>query len=1112
MPANSRFLIMNRRHLPGASTGGRVISATLIALAAAFALLLVFAMRSQALLGTPGIYTEASGDTVEICADAACSVHTTDFNPGDTVYLRITTDRVRDDSRRSRLQLYDYRRNRLQRVSWTQTSYGAPYVYEGSLTLPPSIPDYVQVTGELRDGPGNEFVFEKQLDIAGLNQYTKFFSDPALSDEAYTFAPGAEMYITAYGNGNRYSARRTGRRQDLTDFSDNRVQRWDAPAVIQNGNWYDFSLTMPTSGLTDGDWYWLELQLRDNRRRDILRMSQMVQVDGSAPVATITAPSAGGWVSGNLPVEGTADDAYSFHEYVLEYGEGAAPSSWIKIGSTGTSPVVAGVLGAWDTTTVTDGPYTLRLTVMDRARNTNMDTVQVSVDNNSPTISSVQSSAVTSQSSLVSWDTDEAADSQVEYGTSPGVYTWSTTLDPALVTSHAQPLSGLQQSTVYYYRVRSADQAGNVAYSPEESFETANLTVIQPFPGLGMDTYFGSFEDTWNHGAEANLRVGDEASAGLGTLRSTLQFDLSGIPAGATISSAMLSLYQAGQASSGTPTLDIHYLTQSWTQGSGSGSDTGDGATWLTYDGSTGWAAAGGDFNAGPSASAAASGATGVWVDWDLASLTQDWIDGTVENNGLLVKQDFENPSGDDAKFFLSSDYGIDHSLRPKLIIEWIGEDVTPPQIGEARTENVSTTSADIAWSTDEGATTQVDYGTTTSYGSTTPLDPSMANQHLAPLTGLTGGTVYHYRVRSMDAAGNETVSEDHSFQTATMIVIQPDGAGGMDTMFQSNMPDLNSGAAQWLLAGDFNSFFWGTTRSVIRFDLSAVPEGSIINSATFSLYQIAQLNNSTPTLDVHYLTQDWLEGTGVLGNTGDGATWSTYDGSTAWSSPGGDYSPAPSASAVAPDSNASWVDWDLSGLTQAWVDGSTPNNGLLLKQDVENPWGTDMKLYASSDYAAAPALRPKLVIEYVPAPGAISMTIDETWNRDNTPGLSSVSFGNVSAGSNYIIGDSAAPPYAVKLTIESSGLWGLKVAASDDLQSLPAGNSIDISSLNWKRDSETAVSYQPMVKVPAETVIDSGQPMTYGAEYLFDYRLAVPAAAVSGAYSTSVIYTAYPE
>jgi hypothetical protein len=71
-----------------------------------------------------------------------------------------------------------------------------------------------------------------------------------------------------------------------------------------------------------------------------------------------------------------------------------------------------------------------------------------------------------------------------------------------------------------------------------------------------------------------------------------------------------------------------------------------------------------------------------------------------------------------------------------------------------------------ISWSTDELATSQVDYGETTGYGLRSGPQPGMSTEHSAVLTDLKGGITYHYRVRSTDAAGNETVSADRTFST----------------------------------------------------------------------------------------------------------------------------------------------------------------------------------------------------------------------------------------------------------------------------------------------------------------------------------------------------------
>jgi hypothetical protein len=51
-------------------------------------------------------------------------------------------------------------------------------------------------------------------------------------------------------------------------------------------------------------------------------------------------------------------------------------------------------------------------------------------------------------------------------------------------------------------------------------------------------------------------------------------------------------------------------------------------------------------------------------------------------------------------------------------------------------------------------------------YGSISALDPSLSQNHSVTLSGLSGNTPYHYRVKSKDAAGNLAVSGDHLFTT----------------------------------------------------------------------------------------------------------------------------------------------------------------------------------------------------------------------------------------------------------------------------------------------------------------------------------------------------------
>src|SRR5947209_2853360 len=88
-----------------------------------------------------------------------------------------------------------------------------------------------------------------------------------------------------------------------------------------------------------------------------------------------------------------------------------------------------------------------------------------------PVISAVSASSITASGATIAWTTNETADSQVEYGLTTA-YGSSTTLNPSLVTAHSQALSGLASSTLYHYRVKSKDAAGNLATSGDSTFTT----------------------------------------------------------------------------------------------------------------------------------------------------------------------------------------------------------------------------------------------------------------------------------------------------------------------------------------------------------------------------------------------------------------------------------------------------------------------------------------------------------------------------------------------------------------------------------------------------------------------------------------------------------------
>lgn len=78
---------------------------------------------------------------------------------------------------------------------------------------------------------------------------------------------------------------------------------------------------------------------------------------------------------------------------------------------------------------------------------------------------------------------------------------------------------------------------------------------------------------------------------------------------------------------------------------------------------------------------------------------------------------------------------------------------------------NITSSSAGITWTTDQNASSAVDYGTTSSYGNST-TGAGNVTSHSISLTGLTAATLYHFRVRSTNSSGQETVSGDATFTT----------------------------------------------------------------------------------------------------------------------------------------------------------------------------------------------------------------------------------------------------------------------------------------------------------------------------------------------------------
>ncbi len=105
---------------------------------------------------------------------------------------------------------------------------------------------------------------------------------------------------------------------------------------------------------------------------------------------------------------------------------------------------------------------------------------------------------------------------------------------------------------------------------------------------------------------------------------------------------------------------------------------------------------------------------------------------------------------------------GLTASLDDAFIII---KDTTSPQITSFVAAPTSST-AKLAWTTNEPSTTQVAYGVTSSYGSLTTLDPGLSTSHSVDLNGLANNTTFHAQALGTDRAGNSVASSDLQFMT----------------------------------------------------------------------------------------------------------------------------------------------------------------------------------------------------------------------------------------------------------------------------------------------------------------------------------------------------------
>jgi RHS repeat-associated protein len=207
----------------------------------------------------------------------------------------------------------------------------------------------------------------------------------------------------------------------------------------------------------------------------------------------------------------------------------------------------------------------------------------------------------------------------------------------------------------------------------------------QPNGTDGVDTYIDNGSATSNYGTEVSLRIGEGNGSTNDLNRSLIKFDLSSIPANATITSATLSLWTSNDLSDNDRTIRVYRLKVPFVEGEATWNESASGVSWQSAGASGANDRESTDIG---SVLVVANEASGTEKQISLnTTKIQEMVSGTFTNNGFIIIADTEL---NDRFNYKSSDSSTS-SQRPKLVIQYTTSTPTP---GPSPTPTASQTPA----------------------------------------------------------------------------------------------------------------------------------------------------------------------------------------------------------------------------------------------------------------------------------------------------------------------------------------------------------------------------------------------------------------------------------
>ena len=378
------------------------------------------------------------------------------------------------------------------------------------------------------------------------------------------------------------------------------------------------------------------------------------------------------------------------------------------------------------------------------------------------------------------------------------------------------------------------------------------------------------------------------------------------------------------------------------------------------------------------------------WHSFSVRSIVQGWLDGANPNHGFVVKAANEGTLNMGGPRYEGSIYAYngETAIYPRLVVTYgrPGVAVNPPT-------TIHSTGAEVSWPSyvdpcgfcveDNIVEYQVHrsvYQTFTPSAATlvAPVAPgttSYVDSSAEPTAADDPdpfGNAYYYMVAVKTWDGGLTAGP-------TQIVRLPKAgrttrifqAGVVDTTLSATLPDANhdrpDGQA-WLSVGN-NSATYGRTRAVVKFPVSGIPTTARVLGAEMKLWTAGVVGDPNAVWQVHGLTRAFTE---------TQATWNRASSTTAWTTPGGDYTAAATSAETNFTNDPRRRNFDATALARQWVTTPSSNHGILVRLANETT-PASRAIFLSSE-ADEPELRPQLVVTY------LETTPESTYHVPETP------------------------------------------------------------------------------------------------------------------------------